>query len=148
MSPIDHVRAPAKLTRSLRVVGVRHDGFHLLEAEMATIDLADELEIEDGVDGLEVVDEVGWVLGDRPLSAGGRGGGGVCGVGGRWAGSWGPAPYRRGAGVTSLIRRRTPSRWAWRTSSSGRWPPLAGVPGCGCESASRPVPSASGRGRL
>jgi len=69
MSSIDHVRAPAKLTRSLRVVGVRHDGYHLLEAEMATIDLADELEIEDGADGLEVVDEVGWVLGDRPLSA-------------------------------------------------------------------------------
>jgi 4-diphosphocytidyl-2-C-methyl-D-erythritol kinase len=72
MSSIDHVRAPAKLTRSLRVVGVRHDGYHLLEAEMATIDLADELEIEDGADGLEVVDEVGWVLGDRPLSVGRR----------------------------------------------------------------------------
>ena len=35
MPPIDHVRAPAKLTRALRVVGVRHDGYHLLAAEMA-----------------------------------------------------------------------------------------------------------------
>ena len=73
MPSIDHVRAPAKLTRALRVVGVRHDGYHLLAAEMATIDLADELEIEDGADGLEVVDEVAWVLGDGSLSAG-RGG--------------------------------------------------------------------------
>ena len=46
-------RAPAKLTLSLRVVGVRPDGFHLLESEMVTLDLADELEITDG-DGLEV----------------------------------------------------------------------------------------------
>jgi 4-diphosphocytidyl-2-C-methyl-D-erythritol kinase len=45
MPSTDHLLAPAKLTRSLRVVGVRRDGYHLLEAEMATIDLADELEI-------------------------------------------------------------------------------------------------------
>ena len=69
MPSIDHVRAPAKLTRALRVVGVRRDGYHLLEAEMTTIDLADELEIEEGGDGLEVVDEVAWVPGDGPLSA-------------------------------------------------------------------------------
>jgi len=47
-------RALAKLTLSLRVVGVRDDGMHLLDAEMATLDLADTLEITDG-DGLEVV---------------------------------------------------------------------------------------------
>jgi len=47
-------RAPAKLTLSLRIVGVRPDGFHLLESEMVTIDLADELEFAEG-DGLEVV---------------------------------------------------------------------------------------------
>ena len=64
MPSTDHLLAPAKLTRSLRVVGVRRDGYHLLEAEMATIDLADELEIEDGGDGLEIVDEVAWVRGD------------------------------------------------------------------------------------
>ena len=46
--------APAKLTLSLRVTGVRADGYHLIDAEMVTLDLADELELEDG-DGLEVV---------------------------------------------------------------------------------------------
>jgi 4-diphosphocytidyl-2-C-methyl-D-erythritol kinase len=48
------VRAPAKLTRSLRVTGVRDDGYHLIDAEMVTIDLADTLEFGDG-DGLEIV---------------------------------------------------------------------------------------------
>ena len=46
--------ALAKLTLSLRVTGVRDDGYHLLDAEMVTIDLADELTFSDG-DGLEVV---------------------------------------------------------------------------------------------
>lgn len=46
-------RAPAKLTLSLQVTGVRPDGYHLIEAEMVTLDLADELEISGG-DGLEV----------------------------------------------------------------------------------------------
>jgi 4-diphosphocytidyl-2-C-methyl-D-erythritol kinase len=35
--------APAKLTRSLRVIGVRDDGLHLIDAEMVTLDLADTL---------------------------------------------------------------------------------------------------------
>ena len=47
-------RAPAKLTLSLRVTGVRADGYHLLDAEMVTLDLGDVLEIGDG-DGLDVV---------------------------------------------------------------------------------------------
>src|SRR4051812_2610985 len=46
--------APAKLTLSLRITGVRDDGFHLLDAEMVTLDLADELWISDG-EGLTVV---------------------------------------------------------------------------------------------
>jgi 4-diphosphocytidyl-2-C-methyl-D-erythritol kinase len=37
--------APAKLTWSLRVVGVRDDGYHLIDAEMFTLDLADRLTI-------------------------------------------------------------------------------------------------------
>ena len=45
--------ARAKLTLSLRVTGVRADGYHLLDAEMVTLDLADRLEILPG-DGLEV----------------------------------------------------------------------------------------------
>jgi 4-diphosphocytidyl-2-C-methyl-D-erythritol kinase len=48
------VRATAKLTLSLRVVGRRADGYHLIDAEMVTVDLADELEFTAG-DGLEVV---------------------------------------------------------------------------------------------
>jgi len=38
--------APAKVTLSLRVTGVRPDGFHLIDAEMVTIDLHDVLEVE------------------------------------------------------------------------------------------------------
>lgn len=45
--------APAKLTVSLRVVGVRPDGYHLLDAEMVSLDLADELTFTEG-DGFTV----------------------------------------------------------------------------------------------
>ncbi|MCL4422360.1 MAG: 4-(cytidine 5'-diphospho)-2-C-methyl-D-erythritol kinase [Actinobacteria bacterium] len=48
------VLAPAKLTTSLRIVGRRGDGYHLLEAEMVAVDLADRLELTEG-EGLEVV---------------------------------------------------------------------------------------------
>ena len=41
--PMDVVAAPAKLTVSLRVTGTRPDGYHLLDAEMVTLDLADTL---------------------------------------------------------------------------------------------------------
>ncbi len=37
--------ALAKLTLSLRITGVRADGYHLLDADMVTIDLADEAEM-------------------------------------------------------------------------------------------------------
>ena len=37
------VPAPAKLTVSLHVTGVRDDGYHLIDAEMVSLDLADEL---------------------------------------------------------------------------------------------------------
>ncbi len=55
------VRAPAKLTVSLRIIGTRPDGYHLIDAEMVTLDLADELTFAAG-DGLEVV-EAGAGLG-------------------------------------------------------------------------------------
>jgi 4-diphosphocytidyl-2-C-methyl-D-erythritol kinase len=48
------VLAPAKLTVSLRVTGRRADGYHLLDAEMVSLDLADELTFGPGW-GLEVV---------------------------------------------------------------------------------------------
>ena len=43
MADVARLLAPAKLTVRLRVVGVRDDGMHLLDAEMVTLDLADEI---------------------------------------------------------------------------------------------------------
>ncbi len=48
------IEAPAKLTLSLQVTGVRDDGLHLIDAEMVSLDLHDTLTFSDG-DGLEVV---------------------------------------------------------------------------------------------
>ncbi len=57
--------APAKLTLGLRITGTREDGFHLIDAEMVTLDLADRLELEepdperqrpDGAPTVEMVD--------------------------------------------------------------------------------------------
>lgn len=49
--------ARAKLTRSLRVTGRRPDGYHLIDSEMVTLDLADTLTFSEG-HGLEVIDLV------------------------------------------------------------------------------------------
>jgi 4-diphosphocytidyl-2-C-methyl-D-erythritol kinase len=60
-------QAPAKLTVSLRVVGRRSDGFHLLDAVMVSVDLADELTFDAG-DGLEVIGgPPGFPRGDNNL---------------------------------------------------------------------------------
>ena len=40
--------APAKLTLSLRVTGIRDDGMHLIDAEMVTLDFGDTLQVEPG----------------------------------------------------------------------------------------------------
>ena len=50
---IVEVPAPAKLTLSLRVTGVRPDGYHELDSEMVTLDLADTLVIGPG-EGLAI----------------------------------------------------------------------------------------------
>lgn len=56
--------APAKLTVSLQVTGVRPDGFHLLDAEMVTVDLVDTVVVGPGAAGrFEVVTD--W-LGGAP----------------------------------------------------------------------------------
>ena len=52
------VVAPAKLTVSLRITGVRAGGYHLIDAEMVSLDLADELVFAEG-DGLVVRDATG-----------------------------------------------------------------------------------------
>lgn len=56
--------APAKLTVSLRITGVRDDGMHLIDAEMVTIDLVDSLTFSRG-DSLEVEGATGL-----PVTAG------------------------------------------------------------------------------
>ncbi|HEY3940869.1 MAG TPA: 4-(cytidine 5'-diphospho)-2-C-methyl-D-erythritol kinase [Acidimicrobiales bacterium] len=48
------VPAPAKLTVSLTVTGVRADGYHELAAEMVSLDLADELLIDPAGAGITV----------------------------------------------------------------------------------------------
>jgi 4-diphosphocytidyl-2-C-methyl-D-erythritol kinase len=74
--------APAKLTVSLRITGVRPDGFHELDAEMLTLSLADELTIDPEGSGLSMdvepgVQSDGWPgpgenLVERALVACGR----------------------------------------------------------------------------
>lgn len=61
--------AYAKLTRSLRIDGVRDDGYHLLSSEMVTVDLADRLEFATGR-GLVIRDNVPWVAREETRSAG------------------------------------------------------------------------------
>jgi 4-diphosphocytidyl-2-C-methyl-D-erythritol kinase len=48
------ISAHAKLTVSLALTGIRDDGYHLIDAEMVSLDLHDTVEISDG-DGLEIV---------------------------------------------------------------------------------------------
>lgn len=55
------VLAPAKLTVSLQITGVRHDGLHLVDAKMVTIDLVDDLLFTEG-DGLEVIGATGLAV--------------------------------------------------------------------------------------
>lgn len=63
--------APAKLTVSLRVTGVRADGYHELDAEMVSLDLADELAFDEDGDGASLVlDAAPWVRTDALPSTG------------------------------------------------------------------------------
>ena len=47
------IMAPAKHTLSLEIIGVRTDGYHLIKAEMVSLDLIDTLQISEG-DEIEV----------------------------------------------------------------------------------------------
>lgn len=53
----EHLVAPAKLTLSLRVVGVRADGYHLIDAEMVSLDLCDQLVVDARGDDFVVVSD-------------------------------------------------------------------------------------------
>ncbi|MEM9565150.1 MAG: 4-(cytidine 5'-diphospho)-2-C-methyl-D-erythritol kinase, partial [Actinomycetota bacterium] len=68
LSPVVLV-APAKLTLSLRVTGLRPDGLHLIDAEMVTLDLVDTLELIEGSSGLTIVDPAGQPVAGIPLGA-------------------------------------------------------------------------------
>jgi 4-diphosphocytidyl-2-C-methyl-D-erythritol kinase len=56
---MNRVVAPAKLTLTLTITGVRSDGYHELRAEMVALSLADELTFTDGGSGLTVEAEPG-----------------------------------------------------------------------------------------
>jgi 4-diphosphocytidyl-2-C-methyl-D-erythritol kinase len=104
--------APAKVTLSLKVTGRRPDGYHLLESEMVTVDLADSLVVDEG-DGLSVVEEFA-----------------------EWAD---PAPWRSGAvtaGHDNLVSRalRALGRTA-RVELVKRIPPGAGLGGGSADAA-------------
>ncbi|MEI6454640.1 MAG: 4-(cytidine 5'-diphospho)-2-C-methyl-D-erythritol kinase, partial [Actinomycetes bacterium] len=47
--------APAKLTLTLEITGLRSDGFHELRAEMITVDLLDHLVLQEGPRSLRVL---------------------------------------------------------------------------------------------
>ena len=52
MTAVVVVDAPAKLTLSLRITGVRADGYHLIDAEMVTLDWHDTVTIDPSSSGL------------------------------------------------------------------------------------------------
>jgi 4-diphosphocytidyl-2-C-methyl-D-erythritol kinase len=56
---VNRIVAPAKLTLSLSVTGVRPDGYHELRAEMVSLSLSDVLTFTEGASGLSLVAEAG-----------------------------------------------------------------------------------------
>jgi 4-diphosphocytidyl-2-C-methyl-D-erythritol kinase len=58
---MNHLRAPAKLTWNLEVIGVRANGYHELRSEMTTIGLVDRLVVDETADYLRVVGASGAV---------------------------------------------------------------------------------------
>jgi 4-diphosphocytidyl-2-C-methyl-D-erythritol kinase len=65
-----HLFAPAKLTTSLRVVGLRSDGYHLIDAEMVSLDVGDHLVLASSdTTTVNYVDQFGTALdvGDNDL---------------------------------------------------------------------------------
>lgn len=58
-----HLFAPAKLTTSLRVIGVRNDGYHLIDAEMVSLDVGDHLVLTTSASTtVEYVDQRGQII--------------------------------------------------------------------------------------
>jgi len=61
------VNAPAKLTLSLRILGLRDDGYHLIDAEMVALDWYDTLTIDPSSTGLSAD---GPYAADLPMDSG------------------------------------------------------------------------------
>jgi 4-diphosphocytidyl-2-C-methyl-D-erythritol kinase len=59
---VTRLLAPAKVTLRLAVTGVRPDGYHLIDAEMVTVDLYDELEVETADESSLVIEPAGGGL--------------------------------------------------------------------------------------
>ncbi len=53
--------APAKLTKTLSIVGSRDDGLHLIESEMVTVSLYDEVTLTSDQGNCDIVDPEGYV---------------------------------------------------------------------------------------
>ena len=60
------LHAEAKLTLSLRIVGVRPDGYHLLDAEMVSLDFRDTLELDPEGHGVRIAGPSGEDPVDAP----------------------------------------------------------------------------------
>jgi 4-diphosphocytidyl-2-C-methyl-D-erythritol kinase len=123
------LRAPAKLTRSLEVTGVRPDGYHLLAAEFVTIDLFDSLFIAEGSNA-EGADPVGLTV---AYAAGSERTGWSEGAGGEDA-VW---PWDRVAGDRDNLVRRALEAVGARASVRlvKRIPPGAGLGGGSADAA-------------
>lgn len=61
---IELLDAPAKVTLSLRVTGVRDDGYHLIDAEMVSVAFHDRIEIDPDGEGVQVEREGGRTAAD------------------------------------------------------------------------------------
>lgn len=57
---VTNLFSPAKLTKYLKITGVRSDGMHEIEAEMVSLSFGDQLFISDG-SGIEIIDEDDWM---------------------------------------------------------------------------------------
>ena len=167
------VLAPAKLTVSLRVTGVRPDGYHELDAEMLTLSLADQLQLDEGGSGLVVDVEPGVRSGGLPgpgqnlveqalvacgrraavhltkrIPLGGGLGGGSADAAAvlRWAGCTDPdVAVRLGADVPFCLVGGGPASKVWGRRS----PPSRSRPGstsCSCRPSAWRRPGSTGPG--
>ena len=58
------IDAPAKLTLSLRITGIRPDGYHLIDAEMVSLSIGDVLPFKHALDAARAVMADGAGFGD------------------------------------------------------------------------------------